>query len=94
MKIIRPLQISFNQRVLEQNHRFYFTASATLGINLKTGEELLDLHYLKDAFESMGDTPLPDMGMPKPNGEFLVSGSFLRSGQPSCYSRRGQGKTG
>ncbi|MCF6246840.1 MAG: DUF2169 domain-containing protein [Desulfobacula sp.] len=77
MKIIRPLQISFNHQVLEQNRRFYFTVSTTLGINLETGEELLDLNFLKDVFESMGENPLPDMGMPKPNGEFLVSGSFF-----------------
>lgn len=77
MKIIRPLQISFNHQVLEQNRKFYFTASESLGVNLETGEELLDLNFLQDMFESMGDNPLPDMGMPKPNGEFLVSGSFF-----------------
>lgn len=76
MKIIRPLQISFNNNILEHNRRFYFTASLTLGINLVSGEELLDMYYLKDVFESMGENPFPDMGMPKPNGEFLVSGSF------------------
>ncbi|MDM8555565.1 DUF2169 domain-containing protein [Desulfococcaceae bacterium HSG7] len=76
MKIIRPLQLSFNHQVLEQNKKFYFTASATLGVHLQTGEECLDLNYLKDAFECMGETSLPDMGMPKPTGEFLVSGSF------------------
>ena len=83
MKIIRPLQLSFNQQVLEQNRTFYFTVSASLGINLQTGKELLDLHYLKDMFECMGENPLPDMGMPKPNGEFLVSGKyFAPGGQP------------
>ncbi|MCK5230616.1 MAG: DUF2169 domain-containing protein, partial [Desulfobulbaceae bacterium] len=77
MKIYRPLQLSFNHRVLEQNRKFYFTASATLGINLQSGESLLDFDALKDGFECMGDNPLPDMGMPKPCGEFLVSGSFF-----------------
>lgn len=76
MKIFRPLQLSFNHQVLEQNRRFYFTASVALGVNLQTGEELLDLHYIKDIFECMGENPIPDIGMPKPNGEFLVSGSF------------------
>ena len=79
MEIIRPLQISFNSQVLEQNRKFYFTASATLGVNLQTGEELLDLNYFKDVFECMGENPLPDMGMPKPNGEFLVSGNYYAS---------------
>ena len=81
MKIIRPLQISFNQQVLEQNRTFYFTVSASLGINLQTGKELLDIHYLKDMFACMGESPLPDMGMPKPNGEFLVSGKFFAPNQ-------------
>lgn len=76
MDVIRPLQLSFNHRVLEQDRKFYFIASATLGINLSTGEELLEFDFFKDAFECMGDMPLPDPGMPKPNGEFLVSGSF------------------
>ena len=65
-----------NQRVLEQNRRFYLTVSAGLGIDLSTGKPGLDLDYLKDMFEAMGEPPLPDMGLPKPNGEFLVSGRF------------------
>lgn len=83
MKIIRPLQIGFTHQVLEQSRKFYFTASATLGINLQTGGTLLDLNFLKDAFESMGETPLPDTGMPKPVGEFLVSGNFFAPGGKS-----------
>ncbi len=76
MKIYRPLQLSFNSQVMEQGRKFYFVVSATLGVDLQTGDELLDLNYLKDVFESMGENPIPDTGMPKPNGEFLVSGSF------------------
>lgn len=76
MLIYRPLQISFNQQVIEQNRKFFFLASLTLGVNLLTGEALLDLDFLKDAFEAMGETPMPDPGMPKPRGEFLVSGGF------------------
>jgi len=80
MKIYRPLQLSFCHQVLEQNRKFYFIASATLGIDLQTGEGLLDLNYLKDVFECMGENSLPDAGMPKPNGEFLVSGNFFTAG--------------
>jgi len=80
LQIIRPLQISFNNQVLEQNRKFYFIASATLGVNLLTGRELLDFNYLKDVFEGMGENTLPDLGMPKPNGEFLVSGSYFAPG--------------
>ncbi len=80
MDVIRPLQLSFNSRVLEQDRRFYFIASAMLGVNLATGEEFLEFDTFKDAFECMGENPLPDSGMPKPNGEFLVSGSFYATG--------------
>ncbi|MEA1966868.1 MAG: DUF2169 domain-containing protein, partial [Thermodesulfobacteriota bacterium] len=77
MDIIRPMQLGFNQRVLEQNRQFYFTASATLGINLQTGEEQIDALFLKDAFQGNPDNPpLLDLGFPKPNGEFLLSGSY------------------
>ncbi|MBC8440586.1 MAG: DUF2169 domain-containing protein [Deltaproteobacteria bacterium] len=77
IQIFRPLQVGFNNQVLEQNRKFYFIASAILGVNLQTSEELLDVNYLKDAFEGMEENSLPDMGMPKPNGEFLVSGNFF-----------------
>jgi uncharacterized protein YjbI with pentapeptide repeats len=83
MQVFRPLQISFNSQVLEQNRKFYFIVSATLGVDLQTGEELLDLNYLKDIFECMGENPLPDTGMPKPNGEFLVSGSYYSPNKES-----------
>ena len=77
MKVYRPLQLSFNHSILEQNTRFYFTASATLGIDLRTGESLLEFDYLKDIFACMGEASLPDTGMPKPNGEVLVSGKYF-----------------
>lgn len=80
MKVFRPLQLGYNNRVLEQNRAFHFIASATLGIDLRTGSSLLEFDYLKDAFACMGDKPLPDMGMPKPRGEFLVSGAFHAPG--------------
>ncbi|OQY59153.1 MAG: hypothetical protein B6245_08125 [Desulfobacteraceae bacterium 4572_88] len=81
IKIIRPLQSGFNHQLLEQNRRFYFTASALLGIHLQTGEAVLEFDALRDAFECMGEKPLPDMGMPKPRGEFLISGSFFPPGK-------------
>ncbi|SLM32880.1 putative Pentapeptide repeat protein [Desulfamplus magnetovallimortis] len=77
MNIIRPLQIFANNQVIEQHQKFYLVVSASLGISLQTGEALLDVYYLKDIFESMDqELPLPDMAMPKPNGEFLVTGSY------------------
>ena len=80
MKVFRPLQLGFNHRVLEQNKKFYFIASATMGVDLSTGKTRLEYEYVKDAIECMGDAPLPDMGMPKPNGEYLVSGKYFSPG--------------
>lgn len=47
---------------------------------MRTNDPLLEFDYLKDAFPALGVPPLPDMGMPKPRGEFLVSGSFFAPG--------------
>jgi uncharacterized protein YjbI with pentapeptide repeats len=94
MKIFRPLQLSFNHRVLEQNRKFYFTASATLGVGLQTGEALLEFDHLKDALECMGENPLPDTGMPKPRGEFLVSGSFYSPGNQEVAGGQVKAKLG
>jgi uncharacterized protein YjbI with pentapeptide repeats len=81
MNIYKPLQISVNTRLLEQGGRFHFIATAMLGIDLKTGMPQLEFDYIKDAFECMGSKPLPDPGMPKPKGEYLVCGK--------CYSASG-----
>ncbi len=74
---VKPLQLSFNQQVLEHGGRFHFIASVTQGIRLSSGQALLETDFLKEAIENMGANPLPDVGMPKPCGEFLVSGSFF-----------------
>ena len=76
----RPLQAGLNHRVMEQNRRFFFVVSATLGIDLCSGKARLDVDFLKDAFEAMADNPTPEMGMPKPRGEFLVTGAFFAPG--------------
>jgi uncharacterized protein YjbI with pentapeptide repeats len=88
IKIFRPLQLSFNHRVLEHNRKFYFTVSATLGVRLQTREAMLEFDYLKDAFECMGESVMPDPGMPKPRGEFLVSGSFFSPRKQEVTSGR------
>lgn len=81
MQVFRPLQVFCNTQVLEQARRFYFTVSATLGINLLTGETLLDIDYLKETMPCLGDS-IPDPGMPKPNGEVIISGkAFAPAGQ-------------
>ncbi len=82
--IIRPLQLSVNHQVLEQDNKFYFIASVTLGLSLKTGKSLLEMEFQKDAFECMGKHILPDAGMPKPQSEFLASGKFYaRNAEPA-----------
>ncbi len=76
MDIFKPLQVSVNRQVLEQDNRFHCIVSATLGVRLSSAESLLEFDFSREAFEHMGDSPLPDIGMPKPRGEYLVSGSF------------------
>lgn len=78
--IFKPLQIACNQQVLEQDNEFFFIVSSTIGVRLSSGEALLEFDFFKEAFEHMGDKPLPDMGMPKPQGEYIVSGSFYSPG--------------
>jgi len=74
--IIKPFQLAGNQLVFEQNNEFYYVVTATLGIRLSTGKPLLEFDFYKEAFENMEDNPLPDMGMPKPQAEYIVSGSY------------------
>lgn len=76
-KVIRPFQLSCNIRILEHNRKFYLTISEVLGFNLQTGEILFEYDYLFDAISCMGEIPIPDVGMPKPNGEYIVSGKFF-----------------
>ena len=86
IRVFRPLQLGINQRMLEQNRKFYFTVSATIGINLQAGTALLEFDYLKDTLACMDTSTLPDPGMSKPCGEFLVSGSFFSPGQRDVTS--------
>ena len=80
MKIFKPLQLGVNQQVLEQDNIFHCIVSSTMGVRLSSGESLLEFDFTREAFENMGDNPLPDMGMPKPQGEYLVSGTFYTPG--------------
>ena len=79
--LIKPLQLACNQVVLEQDNRFHYIISATMGVRLSTKESLLEFDFFREAIEHMGDSPLPDTGMPKPQAEYLVSGSFHSRGQ-------------
>jgi uncharacterized protein YjbI with pentapeptide repeats/gas vesicle protein len=80
-KIIRPFQLSCNTRVLEHSRQFFLTISASLGFRLTTGEILFEQDYLFDALSCMGEMPMPDPLMPKPQAEYLVSGRFFSPGK-------------
>ncbi len=83
MKIFRPLQIGLTTQVIEHNGRFFFTVTCNAGFNLLLNEVMLEFDAVEKIFPLMGTHPLPDMGMPKPQGEFLVSGSYYApEGQP------------
>ena len=76
MKIIKPFQLGVQSSVIEHNNKFYFVTSSTLGINLLTGNVFLESQWMEDAINGMAGNSIPDTGMPKPSGEYLVSGSY------------------
>jgi hypothetical protein len=39
--------------------------------------QIIQPDWLRDALEGMGEVPLPDSGMPKLSGEYLVSGDYF-----------------
>lgn len=80
MNTIKPFQLSFQSRVVQQDDKYFITLSATLGTQLATGERWLEPDWMKAALESMGEMPQLDMGMPKLGGEYLVSGKYFAPG--------------
>jgi len=78
--LFRPLQLSLATRVVEQGHAFHLVVTAALGIRLDSGQALLEMDYLGDSLKQMGEQPMPDPGLPKPQGEYLVSGRFHAPG--------------
>ncbi len=80
MNIIKPLQLMCKQTVIEQDRRFHCVISPSIGFRLSSGEALLEMDAMSEAIEAMGDSPLPDPGMPKPRAEYLVSGKFHAPG--------------
>ncbi len=80
MNIIKPFQLMGKQAVLEQANRYHLVISASLGFRLTNGTALLETDAMSESIAAMGDNPLPDMGMPKPKAEYLVSGSYFAPG--------------
>jgi uncharacterized protein YjbI with pentapeptide repeats len=77
MKTFKPFQLSFQSQIIQQDGKYFFTVSTTLGTHLLTGERYIEPDWLRDALEGMGEVPLPDSGMPKLSGEYLVSGDYF-----------------
>jgi uncharacterized protein YjbI with pentapeptide repeats len=76
MKTIKPFQVDVHSQIIEIDNKFFFAVSATLGHEFQSGKTLLVSEWMENAMEGMGESPLPDPGMPKLSGEFLVSGYY------------------
>jgi len=76
VKVIKPFQLGVQSSVIEHNNKFYCVISSTLGINLLTGKTVLESQWVGDAIDGMAGHSIPDTGMPKPSGEYLVSGNY------------------
>lgn len=76
MKIFNPLQTSFSHRTVEKDRKFYWVASVKLHIRISNNKAQFEHECISDLMDTMGSIPTPDMGMPKPTGEYLVSGAF------------------
>ena len=76
MKSINPLQLDVRHSVFEHDRRPYWVVSATLCTHLTTGEVVMPFDYLGTILEGQGQGVQLDVGMPKPQAEYLVTGSF------------------
>ena len=75
------MQLATVQRTIEQNKKNYWVVSASLYIKISDGSVQLEHDCIADLIAEMGDTPSPDMGLPKPRAEYLLNGSFYPSSQ-------------
>ncbi|WP_320173336.1 DUF2169 domain-containing protein [Maridesulfovibrio sp.] len=85
MKIFKEKQHSFFPRPLGIGDKFYLSVGIMVFFDLNDPDGLLDEQELwKIVPTQLGPKPLIDQGVPKPRGEFLVSGS--------CFAPRGQSR--
>ncbi|WP_415713970.1 DUF2169 domain-containing protein [Maridesulfovibrio sp.] len=83
MKIFKEKQHSFFPRPLGIRDKFYLSVGVMVFFDLNDPDLLLDEQELwKTVPTQLGPKPILDQGVPKPRGEFLVSGS--------CFAPRGQ----
>lgn len=80
MKRIAPFQLDIRDTVFEHGRIHYCAISATLCSHLLTGETLLPFTYFEQIAAYQQDGINLDFGMPKPLGEYLVTGSFHAPG--------------
>ncbi len=85
MKIFKEKQHSFFPRPLGIGDKFYLSVGVMAFFDLNDPGNLLDEQGLwKSVPGELGPKPIIDQGVPKPRGEFLVSGS--------CFAPRGQSR--
>jgi len=83
MKIFKEKQHSFFPRPLGIGDKFYLSVGVMAFFDLNDPENLLDEQELwKTVPAQLGSKSIIDQGVPKPRGEFLVTGS--------CFAPRGQ----
>lgn len=81
MKLIKPQQVAYLQRVIERDQRFHLCVGAALYVPMDAPRNLLPEPALwKLAAATLGaETPLDEM-VAKSRGEFLVAGSAFAGG--------------
>ncbi|NDV23345.1 DUF2169 domain-containing protein [Desulfovibrio sp. JC022] len=85
MKIFKEKQHSFFPRPLGIRDKYYLSVGVMAFFDLNDPDSLLDEQELwKTVPTQLGPKPIIDQGVPKPRGEFLVSGS--------CFAPRGQSR--
>lgn len=84
MKTIKPQKLGFLFRVFENGRTPYFVATVFVYFPLATPEVLLtEQSMYREVMPLLGREAIFDMGMPKPRGEVLVTGSaFAQGGVP------------
>lgn len=87
MKRIAPFQLDVRDTVFEHGRIQYCTISATLCTHLLTGEVQLPFATFEQLADYQQEGLNLDVGMPKPRGEYLITGSFhAPSGKPVTQS--------
>lgn len=75
MNIVKSLHASLLHRCYSHQEKHYFVVSVLWGFDLLTGEPVLEQDLWTAVGDNIGKGQLFDAGMPKANGELLVSGS-------------------